>query len=212
MRQRFFRAVRAFRSKSPDFEPTLDIFLKLTESSSEPLKHTLRDSHPYLDGVYTAMLGRVFFPTEAGFVGLAHKAAQKGDKVHIILGCQSPMLLRPEGASTFSVVGECYIHGLMDGEVFLGPLYPNWKRILRFDSDSQSLWDAFVDRDAGVAPIEDPRLGPLPTGWWIVGHPLEHLYCKYQEVATGVVSMFDPRMLPESLRDRGVDLQEVTLR
>ena len=195
-----------------DFQLTLETFTKMTESSSEPSKNTLLGSLPYLDGVYTAMLGRVFFTTEAGFIGLAPKAARKGDQVHILLGCQSPMLLRPEDTGTFSVVGECYIHGLMDGEAFLGPFPRNWKRVLRTDRDSQSLWDAFVDREAGLLQIEDPRLGPLPSGWRIVGHSLERLYCNYQEEATGVASMFDPRMLSGSLRNLGADLREIRLR
>lgn len=122
------------------------------------------------------------------------------------------MLLRPEDTSTFSVVGECYIHGLMDGEAFLGPLPRNWKRVMRTDRDSQSLWETSVDRDAGLLQIEDPRLGPLPSGWRIIGHSLEHLYCKYQEEATGTASMFDPRMLPDDLRDSGADLPEIKLR
>ena len=195
-----------------EFQLTLGNFLKMTESPSEPSKQTLLDSLPYLDGAYAAMFGRVFFTTEAGFIGLAPKAARKGDQVHILLGCQSPMLLRPEDTSTFSVIGECYIHGLMDGEAFLGPLPRNWKRVLRFDRDSQSLWDTFVDRGAGLLQIEDPRLGPLSSEWRIVGHPLEHLYCKYQEEATGAASMFDPRMLPDSLRNLGADLREIRLR
>ena len=195
-----------------DFQLTLENFLKMTESPSEPSEHTLLDSLPYLDGVYVAMVGRVFFTTEAGFIGLAPKAARKGDQVHILLGCQSPTLLRPEDTSTFSVVGECYIHGLMDGEAFLGPLPRNWKRVLRADRGSQYLWDTFVDREAGLLQIEDPRLGPLPSGWRIIGHSLEHLYCKYQEEATGAASMFDPRMLPDTLRDSGADLREIKLR
>ena len=195
-----------------DFQLTQEIFLRMTESPSEPSKRTLLDSLPYLDGVYAAMLGRVFFTTEAGFIGLAPKAARKGDRVHILLGCQSPMLLRPEETGTFSVVGECYIHRLMDGEAFLGPLPRNWKRVLRTGGDPPSLWDAFVDHEVGLLQIEDPRLGPLPSDWRIVSHSVEHLYCKYLEKATGAASIFDPRMLPDSLRNMGADIQEIKLR
>lgn len=194
-----------------DFERTLTQFLKLVDCKNELCGSLLHDCAPYLDGVYAATLGRIFFITENGFVGLAPRAARRGDQLYVLLGCQSPMLLRPEEDCRFSVVGECYAHGLMDGEALLGPLSDNWTRVARFDAEKQSLWDAFVDHEGRICQIEDPRLGPLPYGWQITDHPLKHIYSKFRDEATGEASIFDPRMLPNHLRTRGVNLQEICM-
>ena len=41
---------------------------------------------------------------------------RSGDLVAIILGCSTPMVIRPAG-KYFLVVGEAYVQGIMDGEV-----------------------------------------------------------------------------------------------
>jgi hypothetical protein len=38
-----------------------------------------------------------------------------GDKIAIIFGCSTPIVIRPHGAF-FQVLGESYIQGIMDGE------------------------------------------------------------------------------------------------
>ena len=42
--------------------------------------------------------------------------ARAGDKVAIVLGCQYPVVLRPEKGH-YQVVGEALVHGYMDGDV-----------------------------------------------------------------------------------------------
>ncbi len=41
---------------------------------------------------------------------------RKGDSVYVLKGSNVPLLLRSNGDETWRVVGECFIHGLMDGE------------------------------------------------------------------------------------------------
>jgi hypothetical protein len=44
--------------------------------------------------------------------------ARKGDQVWVLLGCSIPLVLRPwEHKDEFQVIGECYLHGYMNGEV-----------------------------------------------------------------------------------------------
>jgi hypothetical protein len=46
---------------------------------------------------------------------MAPSLSEKGDVVCILLGCDFPVLLRKvDGHYTF--IGECYAHGIMDGE------------------------------------------------------------------------------------------------
>ena len=57
--------------------------------------------------------------TQKGFLGLAPKSAVIGDEIYAFLGAQVLYTSRRNrsGTSQFTYVGECYLHGLMDGEV-----------------------------------------------------------------------------------------------
>ncbi|KAK7211997.1 hypothetical protein V2G26_019175 [Clonostachys chloroleuca] len=62
-----------------------------------------------------ATMRRLLFFTVKGYMGLAPLTAQVGDKVCLLKGAQFPIILRPNG-DHWIVVGESYIHGIMDGE------------------------------------------------------------------------------------------------
>lgn len=62
-----------------------------------------------------ATMERRLFFTGKGYIGLAPFTAQVGDKVCLLEGAQFPIILRPNG-DYWVVVGESYIHGIMDGE------------------------------------------------------------------------------------------------
>ena len=64
------------------------------------------------------MPGRGFFTTREGYIGLAPSRTTAGDLVCVIKGANVPFILRPTGENYF-LVGECYCHGIMDGEVML---------------------------------------------------------------------------------------------
>ncbi|CAM1503269.1 Fc.00g080450.m01.CDS01 [Cosmosporella sp. VM-42] len=61
---------------------------------------------------------RRFVETSCGFIGLATRRAQVGDKVYAFAGGTVLYLVRdiPGTSDRYTFVGECYIHGLMDGE------------------------------------------------------------------------------------------------
>ncbi|KAF2820746.1 HET-domain-containing protein [Ophiobolus disseminans] len=62
---------------------------------------------------------RKFFITTSGRMGLGPPATLRGDKVVILLGGDTPFLIRsgPEEAiDDTTLIGDAYIHGLMDGE------------------------------------------------------------------------------------------------
>jgi hypothetical protein len=51
-----------------------------------------------------------------GFVGLGYKGVLAGDIVFILLDLRTPLLLRGVGNNKYVIVGDCYVHGIMDGE------------------------------------------------------------------------------------------------
>ena len=63
-------------------------------------------------------IGRRVFRTDEGGVGMGPGAMQTGDAVVVLNGLTTPMVLRPGGTGTdeWTVVGEAYCDGVMDGE------------------------------------------------------------------------------------------------
>jgi hypothetical protein len=53
--------------------------------------------------------------TNDGYIGLGPMKARQGDHVCILYGCSVPVILR-EINGGFSLIGEAYVHGCMDGE------------------------------------------------------------------------------------------------
>jgi hypothetical protein len=66
----------------------------------------------------TDSMARRLITTNEGHIGMGPCRVRKGDRICVLLGCSIPLILRPcEGQSSYQVVGECYLHGFMDGEV-----------------------------------------------------------------------------------------------
>jgi hypothetical protein len=75
--------------------------------------------------LYNMSAGLKFFLTTKGFIGLG--IPQVNDKVFVLRGSNVPLVLQShENVGHFSVVGDCYVHGFMDGELLKRP----WQRVL----------------------------------------------------------------------------------
>ncbi|KAK4449036.1 heterokaryon incompatibility protein-domain-containing protein [Podospora aff. communis PSN243] len=61
---------------------------------------------------------RALFATRDGYLGLGPNRAREGDVVFVIPGNETPLVLRPLPGTQdkFTLVGECYVHGIMDGQ------------------------------------------------------------------------------------------------
>ncbi|KAF2028166.1 hypothetical protein EK21DRAFT_70251 [Setomelanomma holmii] len=65
----------------------------------------------------------VFFVTQSGYISIGPPDTQPGDEVWVLYGGQVPFILRPTDqsdesneANLFRLVGDAYVHGIMDGE------------------------------------------------------------------------------------------------
>lgn len=138
-----------------------------------------------------------------------------GDIIVVFLGCESPIVLRPQGGGSYKVMGECYIHGLGDGIALLGPLPNPW--IVQVFDHIHGLANnfCFFNKDTGEKTNEDPRLQPLSEEW--VRIQIERtfddpvFFDSFKHKVTGKVIKSDPRLRPVALRTRGVDLREFSL-
>ncbi|CAO1603224.1 hypothetical protein XANCAGTX0491_006816 [Xanthoria calcicola] len=196
----------------PELQATLEHFRTLADLMAEPTNDFLNSALQFYSRCWYNGQNCSFIITEEGYVGVAPQTAHPGDFIVVFLGCQSPIVLRPRGNEGYLVVGEAYVHGLMTGEAFLGPLPTNWQRVIRYDETTRRHWDAFIDRGRNVWQIEDPRLGgPLPDGWVEENHSEQHVYTKYRNIREDYETEIDPRMTASALRARNVELQEFRL-
>jgi Heterokaryon incompatibility protein (HET) len=60
--------------------------------------------------------GRRLITTQRGYIGLAPLASKRGDRVCVLFGCSTPVILRPLAEGGYQFIGECYVHGIMEGE------------------------------------------------------------------------------------------------
>ncbi|KAG7284472.1 hypothetical protein NEMBOFW57_010846 [Staphylotrichum longicolle] len=72
--------------------------------------------------VETIVEDKDLFVTERGYIGLGHENCAAGDVVCVFLGGEVPYIVRsaPAGGHGFTFLGECYVHGVMDGEAMDG--------------------------------------------------------------------------------------------
>jgi hypothetical protein len=66
-----------------------------------------------------ACIGRRIFVTKKGYFGIGPAELEEGDEIYILAGGKLPLVLRPLPKSrlrAFELVGDCYVHGIMDGE------------------------------------------------------------------------------------------------
>jgi len=68
------------------------------------------------DGAMGYLYGLRPFISEKGYVGLAPEDSKPGDVVCVIIGAIVPYVLRKLNAQEFRLVGEAYVHWVMDGE------------------------------------------------------------------------------------------------
>jgi Heterokaryon incompatibility protein (HET) len=69
--------------------------------------------------VNAACKGRQFFISEGKLMGLGPLATQARDLICILYGRPTPFILRPNpDNSTYRLIGEAYVDGIMDGEAF----------------------------------------------------------------------------------------------
>lgn len=75
----------------------------------------------YINVAHSMSYRRCFFVTSKGYMGLGPNAMQIGDIVCVLFGCKVPFILRPMGGY-YLLVGDSYIHGIMDGEAMAAVL------------------------------------------------------------------------------------------
>ena len=133
------RRLVEFQRSNMTWDQYMDHFKREMQKNIEQIRKKALGT---LESIQDACKGRVFFvmehseiPEQDGqtrtgrYMGLAPQGSEVGDLVCVILGCPVPLLLRAveegkndSGAGTvdsqrYRLLGECYVHGFMNGEV-----------------------------------------------------------------------------------------------
>jgi hypothetical protein len=82
-----------------------------------------------LGSMPVAQLGRRLFVTKTGYIGIGPSTIQEGDEIWVVATCKVPLIVRKcdedEAITRFAedivyplytLVGDSYVHGVMDGE------------------------------------------------------------------------------------------------
>jgi hypothetical protein len=169
----------------------------------------------------TGLRGRSFFRTREGFFGVCPECADREDQVFVLLGCTTPLILRPvmlQGKCCYRIVGESYVPGVMCTEALFGPLPPGWK--VRYEYIAGHLTQVFRHKNTMLQ--QDPRALLPPEGRYRYGPfqafknieatiPKHMLRQWFENVKTKQRTWADPRLTPQVLRKRGVDIQDLVL-
>jgi hypothetical protein len=118
----------------------------------------------FINAAITYIMHRSIFWTDDGRMGLGPGLAQATDEIVVFPGCPAPMMLRPSSNGRYQVIGECFIHDLMDSEALLGPRPEHYQqRVRKLPEGAQMYYEAYRDNQTGQIQDEDPRLGSLPS-------------------------------------------------
>ncbi|KAH7324792.1 heterokaryon incompatibility protein-domain-containing protein [Stachybotrys elegans] len=90
-----------------------------------------RNEERYMELAHKTLRGRHLFVTDKGYFGLGPDDMCKGDTVAILHGGRTPFILRERGdGSSWTLLGDCYVHGIMGGEALQMERNPDRKFVL----------------------------------------------------------------------------------
>ncbi|KAI1457145.1 HET-domain-containing protein [Annulohypoxylon moriforme] len=140
-----------------------------------------------------------FIQTTDGSIGRAIGPVQPGDEICVILGCYTPLILRPLGNGKYKLIGHCFVASVAHGEAFLGPLPENIRLVQASDHDLKKRAFWFKDTLSGEISYVDPRLRSLPIDFDSFSN-----YMSQQHLGTIILD-------PGILQDCGVNLKQFDL-
>jgi hypothetical protein len=190
------------------YDHSVQALQRFADSRLETLPQSTftRSEERFLEGAHNSWRGRSVFRTRAGFFGLAPCAAREEDVLVVLLGCRSPLVLRPAG-SKYRILGVAYCGGFMCGEALLGGFPTEWEAVYRLSKEGSH--PAYRNTVTGEVQIDDPRLDlvELPPGWKKQEHAQMLMYNCYENKDIGEAMHADPRLTTSALRERGVDMK-----
>jgi hypothetical protein len=117
--------------RSGSEETLAEEYMRLKSQNDEV--ETFRREYRLRCGVGAEGTASSFFVGKNGYMGIGPRGSQEGDRLCILAGCPTPVVLRlVQSAGTesempaYQLVGPCYLHGLMNGEAFAPENKQRW--------------------------------------------------------------------------------------
>lgn len=92
----------------------------------EVVEKIVTDSEPFIQACEPVVQGARFCVTRDGYMGLVPTRAAKGDAICVFMGGTVPFVIRETDSGQYRLMGECYVHGLMDGKALDMVLDVDW--------------------------------------------------------------------------------------
>ncbi|KAM7187788.1 Heterokaryon incompatibility protein (HET) domain containing protein [Naviculisporaceae sp. PSN 640] len=117
--------------QGPDDEP-YDCEWRLSKYGWVCFEPHARNLERYAELAHNTLRGRSLFVTSRGYIGIGPDDIQPDDTVAILYGARTPFVLRKSSqqGGHWKLAGDCYIHGIMNGEALDMDLGPDRQFIL----------------------------------------------------------------------------------
>jgi Heterokaryon incompatibility protein (HET) len=100
-----------------DYFEAILIFVKQIPVNAQSTEDTLDlQAHLYIR-LLRALHSRRSFISSTGYVGLCPHQSRPGDQICIFFGSKIPYIVRPLSGGFFELIGEAYVHDIMQGEL-----------------------------------------------------------------------------------------------
>jgi hypothetical protein len=163
--------------------------------------------------IETMAKGRSFLKSDSGQFGLGINASKPGDSIVVLLGCNSPMIIRHshEVEGAFEIIGPAYVDGFSEAQAVLGQLPKDFTFRYQYNHTQERFQPTYVNASTGLADTDDPRLEPLDYKWRVVRYPGENNPGEYSDFETPLIITRDPRLTSEALKKRGIKVERFRL-
>jgi len=150
----------------PSLADSLRLVEKLASASgdNEVIKQIAAESTAALTRCRFYLQGNKFLVTDDGSLAIGPASSDLGDRICVLLGCDRPMLLRPDPEGSYLVVGACFLSHVQFGEAILGPIPASFQPQRRWDVQVNDWKDGFYCLASGEFILEDPRLKNFGSG------------------------------------------------
>jgi hypothetical protein len=83
-------------------------------------------AQPYINALHLYRTTYHFCISETGYIGLVQKTTRVGDIIYVPYGSKVPFIIRKsdERPGCYRLISQCYIHGMMNGEVLESDAFP----------------------------------------------------------------------------------------
>lgn len=182
--------------------------LKQWASSSTIDASSIVDENQTITSLRGILPGCSIYKTTSNSLVVGSSHLHPGDLVYMLLGVGSNVVLRPVSNNEFIVVGPVHhpLHAM--AESICGQLPEGWRAVLQAGSQRP-----IFRKQNGIWQRQDPRMAdvPLPAGWQEGEVAEGGKSCWYKDGRIDTPIWRDPRLRPEELTKRGIEIEDIVL-